>query len=413
MIHLDLSLQRLPADTKRLLLGYSGGMDSSVLMHALTGFTSRYNIQLWHINHGLQKNAAEMEQFARNQALHFGLQFRVDRLHMDASLGNLEARAREKRYQLFEQALQPGDVLLTAHHQNDQAETLLLNLMRGSGSAGLRAIARQRALGEGLLFRPLLEISRNEIERYALVHRLDWIDDQSNNSLDFDRNYLRHQVLPKILQRWPSAIQQFQRVSELQSETEQLLLDLATLDYAQSVHYKPWTRNACLSVAALTALTGVRQKNLIRYWIKHHNLPVIGFHKLEQLVGQLESKEDAAPCIEGSGFRIRRYQKFLYLLTHRPDPELAASYEMPPVSQLEIAQIGFSQTRSDVFAYLRRADQGQRVTFRFRQENGAITPGLHTHRLKRLFQTHQIPPWIRCSIPQIFLDDELVTLWLL
>jgi len=412
MIQLDLCLQRLPSDTRRLFLAYSGGMDSSVLLHTLTEYTSQYEIQLWHINHGLQENAVEMEQFAQQQAQQYGFSFRVDHLQMDSNAGNLEARARERRYQLFEQALHCGDVLLTAHHQNDQAETLLLNLMRGSGSAGLRAIARQRSLGSGLLFRPLLEVSRNEIERYALVHRLRWIDDLSNKSLDFDRNYLRHQVLPKILQRWPSAIQQFQRVSELQNETEQLLFDLARLDYSSSACDKPWSDKACLSVDSLNSLSGVRQKNLIRYWIKHHNLSVIGFHKLEQLVTQLESREDAAPCIQGNGFSIRRYQKYLYLLTQMPGSELACCYEMPHSGPLEIAQIGFSQTRNDVFQYLKCSDQGQSLVLRFRQDR-AESEARYSHRLKRLFQKHRVPPWIRPRVPQIFLDDELVTLWLL
>jgi len=412
MIHLDLSLQRLPPDTRRLFLAYSGGMDSSVLLHTLTEYTSQYEIQLWHINHGLQENAMEMEQFAQQQAQQYGISFRVDRLHMDSSAGNLEATAREKRYQLFEQGLESGDVLLTAHHQNDQAETLLLNLMRGSGSAGLRAIACLRALGGGVLFRPLLGVSRNQIERYALAHRLRWIDDLSNKSLDYDRNYLRHQVLPKILQRWPSAIQQFQRVSELQNETEQLLFDLAKLDYACSAHNKPWSEKACLSVDSLGSLTGVRQKNLIRYWIKHHNLSVIGFHKLEQLVSQLESRDDAAPCVEGSGFSIRRYQKFLYLLTQMPDPELASCYRMPQSGRLEIPQIGFSQTRKSVFQLLKCSDTGQSLEFRFRLD-GAVPAAGYSHRLKRLFQKHQVPPWIRPSIPQVYLNDELITLWLL
>jgi tRNA(Ile)-lysidine synthase len=105
MIHLDLSLQRLPPDTRRLFLAYSGGMDSSVLLHTLTEYTSQYEIQLWHINHGLQENAMEMEQFAQQQAQQYGISFRVDRLHMDSSAGNLEATAREKRYQLFERLL--------------------------------------------------------------------------------------------------------------------------------------------------------------------------------------------------------------------------------------------------------------------------------------------------------------------
>ena len=314
MIHLDLSLNQLPQRTTRLFLAYSGGIDSSVLLHALLAYKSQFDIQLWHINHGLQKNASLMEEFARSQAEQYGLNFRLDSLCMDPCAGNLEAKAREQRYALFEQALQCGDALLTAHHQNDQAETLLLNLMRGSGSAGLRAIARQRSLGEGCVFRPLLEFSRSKIEQYALAHQLEWIEDPSNKNIDFDRNYLRHQVFPQILQRWPSAFQQFQRVSELQNETEQLIVDLAELDYAASALPVNGSDYACLCVDVLASLSVFRRKNLIRYWIRQHALSVVGFHRLEELIRQLDSRADASPLIQGSGFSIRRYKNRIYLV---------------------------------------------------------------------------------------------------
>ncbi|MCK4710628.1 MAG: tRNA lysidine(34) synthetase TilS, partial [Gammaproteobacteria bacterium] len=201
----NLALEELPLTTEKLYLAFSGGIDSTVLMHVLLPYKEQYQIVLWHINHGLQDNAKLMEDFARQQADHFKLEFRLDKLSMNGSDGNLEAKARDHRYRLFEQELSENDVLLTAHHKNDQAETLLLNMMRGSGSTGLRAIARLKTLGKGLLFRPLLNFTRDDIERYAKTHQLQWIEDPSNRETQWSRNYLRHTVWPSIEQRWPSA----------------------------------------------------------------------------------------------------------------------------------------------------------------------------------------------------------------
>ena len=413
MCFLQLSLDSLPKETKKLYLAFSGGIDSTVLLHALLPHQQRYQIIVWHINHGLQGAASSMQEFARQQAKQFGLEFRVDNLNMDPSAGNLEAKARDHRYRLFEKSLSDHDVLLTAHHKNDQAETLILNMMRGSGPSGLRAISRQKSLGKGVLFRPLLNYSRHDIEQYAETHQLEWIEDPSNKSNKFDRNYLRHEVLPAIIKRWPSAISQLQRVSELQNESEQLQTDLAKIDYLQAEVNKPFSTASCISIEALNSLSLARKKNMIRYWIKVNNFSVIGFHKIEELLKQLNSRVDAMPVIVGNGFQIKLFKKMLYLVDNSNYLELEASYKVPDSGCLDISDLNFSQSRPEVFEYLKKRDEGQSIELKFRQstQSGITTP--HSHSLKRLFQKNQIPPWKRSSIPQIFLNDELAGLWLL
>lgn len=408
----NLALGELPPNTEKLYLAFSGGIDSTVLMHVLLHYTEQYKIVLWHINHGLQNNAKSMEDFARHQAKQFGLEFRVDDLNMDSSDGNLEAKARDHRYRLFAQELSENDVLITAHHKNDQAETLLINMMRGSGASGLRAIARLKTLGKGLLFRPFLNFTRDEIEHYAVFHKLQWIEDPSNKSVKYDRNYLRHEVLPVIIKRWPSAISQLQRVSELQNESEQLQTDLAQIDYAQAEIKKPFTNFSCISVEALTTLSFARKKNMIRYWIKLNNLSVIGFHKIEELLKQLNSRIDAMPVIEGNDFQLRLYKKTLYIVKKAEPLKLAVSYQMPASAKLDIPTINFSYSRVELFNYLKRDDNGESIFLHFRNSThtGKATP--HAHSLKRLFQKDQIPPWKRSSIPQIVINDKLVALWL-
>ena len=403
---------QLPLNINKLYVAFSGGIDSTVLMHVLLPYKQQFQVVLWHINHGLQQNAQTMEDFARSQADQFGFEFCLDRLKMDPSEGNLEAKARDHRYQLFEQALTENDVLLTAHHKNDQAETLLLNLMRGSGAAGLRAIARLKPLGKGLLMRPLIDFTRLQIEQYAAHHKLDWKEDPSNKKTDFDRNYVRHKVLPVLLERWPSTISQLQRVSELQNESEQLHSDLAKIDYINAKINRSFTEYSCLSVKVLHSLSFARQKNIIRYWIKQHSFPVLGFHKIEELVRQLNSRIDALPIIEGKSYQVRLYKQVLYIVDLVDQFRVEASYKVPDCGPLNIPQVHFCQSRIDIFDNLKRQDNGENILLKFRQssQHGITFP--HAHTLKRLFQKHQVPPWKRPFIPQVFLNDELAGLWI-
>ena len=200
-------------------MAYSGGLDSSVLLHMLLSTEREYEILPWHINHGLVENALQMEQFCIQQAQAYGLEIRVDRLDLTNVDSNIEAVARDRRYRLFEESTQAGDCILTAHHADDQAETFLMNALRGSGVAGLRGIARQRRLGSSLLLRPLLEFSREQLEDYANRHEVAWFNDPSNQNPRFDRNYLRREIVPLIRQRWPGYQDALSTSSEIQSET--------------------------------------------------------------------------------------------------------------------------------------------------------------------------------------------------
>lgn len=411
MSDLHLPLEQLPDSVNQLYLAFSGGLDSSVLLHQLQPWRDRYVLSLWHINHGIQSNAAEMEAFARQQAAYYQLPIRVDHLALNSGQSNLEALARERRYQLFAQAMNAESALLTAHHMNDQAETLLLNLMRGSGPAGLSAIAVCRSLGQGLLFRPLLLSTREQIADYAAEHQVQWFDDPSNQDIGFDRNYLRHEILPKLVERWPAAVAQLHRVSEIQQESELLQADLATLDLQTVTSDRPFTEDGCLDIDKLRQLSPARQKNLVRYWLKSKGLQAPGFQSLHQLLSQLHSRKDSLPLIEGEGFQLRVYQQHVYI--HRPcvsEPG-AAVYPVPEQGELVIAAIDFRQTRRQLLQYLDLADHGQQLSLHFRQPGVNPPPG-QAHRLKRLFQKHKVPPWIRGLVPQIYVDGTLVDLWL-
>jgi tRNA(Ile)-lysidine synthase len=382
-----------------------------VLLHQLQDYRYSYEIILWHINHGLQDIALDMEHFARTQAEHYGVEYLVDRLRIDPTAGNVEATARQLRYQLFEEKLTNSDALLTAHHMNDQAETLLLNLMRGSGFAGLSAIANQRPLGRGILFRPLLNQTREQIHDYAKDHGLKWFDDPSNAWVHYDRNFTRHHVMPVLLERWPAAVQQLHRAAEWQSEIRLLMTELAEQDHADLSRQMPFTPYPCLSVERLKQLSYARCKNLVRHWLQSQGKRPLGYKKIQSLFQQLDVKADAMPLIPAEGCDIRLYQQYLYIVDQEDPVELAAQYRVPEQGRLQIEAIGFNQDRSSLLDYLGQSDSGQQLMLRFRsaQEDG---PNHYRHKLKRLFQQHRIPPWVRSSVPMIMVDEELQALWL-
>jgi len=412
MKHLHLPLDQLPSRIKNLYLAFSGGIDSVVLLHNLLSSADDFSVVLWHINHGLQSNADEMEDFARQQANLHNLEIRVNHLSLVLGENNLEARARAKRYELFASAMSDQDALLTAHHMNDQAETLLLNIMRGSGSSGLSAIAMQRPLGHGTLFRPLLNASRSAIEEYAAQYQLKWVEDPSNASMQFDRNFTRHQVIPTLLDRWPAAVQQLHRVCEWQSESAEIADELAKLDYCQLSQQKTFTLYRCLPLEKLKTLSSARQKNLIRYWLKTLGKAPIGYKKMQTLLSQLNARSDSMPVIETGGYSIRLYQGYLYVVDRQEVLVLKSTYTLNDREICHIPQLGLKLSKKDLLEYLGIPDSGCQVSLHFRQSGVSDPSFSHPHKLKRLFQKHAVPPWLRDSTPQIRVDDELVGLWL-
>jgi tRNA(Ile)-lysidine synthase len=407
---LESCLDCIPGDISRVVLAYSGGIDSRVLLHLLSLRSQQFEILPWHVNHGLQDMAAEMEAFCRASASLYGFKIKLSHLNLDAQGSNIEARARHARYALFEQFLGQHDCLLTAHHADDQAETFLLNSLRGSGSAGLRGIARARDIGRSYLLRPLLEISRQEIADYAAQQALEWHDDPSNSSQRFNRNYLRNQVMPLIKKRWPGYLESIRSVVSIQAEIQDTLDELAEQDYQQARLNKSLASDAPLSCGVLRELSRSRQKNLIRYWLKHFGYPSLPQARLNELVGQLNASRDAMPLIAATDYDIRLYDQSLFVVPHGQTeiPEEIYNFDIQPL--LRIDEIGLQVERKSILERLHSKDSGQSIRLKFRRRANASNPD--SHRLKRLFQKYRVPPWKRPVTPQIYLDDELVDLWI-
>lgn len=396
-------LETIPDTVRRVLVAYSGGLDSSVLLHLLLAQQRDFEIIPWHINHGLVEVADKMEQFCAEQARAFGLELRIDQLDMQGIERNVEAEARRQRYRLFEQHCAAGDCILTAHHADDQAETFLLNALRGSGVAGLRGIAERLQLGEALLLRPLLAHSRAELEAYARQHEIRWFNDPSNRSLRYDRNYLRHEVLPLLKQRWPGLPQVLSTSCEIQSQTQELLDEVAAQDFA-ALEDEPSAGCVTLKVPGLRQLSPARRVNLLRYWASVVGAPPLPHARLQELLQQLHARGDAQPQISLPACSIRVYDQRLFLVRDTEHATVSGEFEFGCAEQIVIDRLDLSLQRGEIFARLGIEDRRQALTLKFRR---AGELNRDRHRLKRLFQQHRVPPWERDSVAQVYLDGRL------
>ncbi len=365
------ALQALPGEVDRLWVAYSAGIDSVALLHLLQPFREHYELGLWHVHHGLQPNADAMAEQARIAARRYGIECRIDRLRLDPDQPNLEATAREARYRLFADGLDARSALLTAHHRDDQAETLLLALMRGAGPAGLAGIARLRPLGRGWLLRPLLDMTRRDIHNCVREAGLDWVEDPSNVELHADRNFLRHRVLPLLSERWPAAASSLKQAADWQSETAGLLTQLARMDARHCLIDRPFAEQLCVDLDSLQKLNAARQKNLLRHWLLQAG-HAIDRRRLEQLVEQSGAREDAQPEVRLATAVLRRYRGAWYLCAlheEAPDRDVVCRDTLPLAVQKR-----------------------------------------NRHRLKRLFQQAGVPPWRRGRIPLRMEGDRVVGL---
>lgn len=392
-------LQQYVERQYRIVLAFSGGLDSCVLLHLLQKVLPADTLLVWHVHHGLLDCADDMALFCRKKAVEYEIPFKLSHLNLDEAKSNLESIARTARYKTFENGLIESDLLLTAHHADDQVETFFLNLFRGSGSAGLRGIARQKKLSNNEILRPLLEVPRSTLYEYAESHAIEWFDDPSNENKRFDRNYLRHQVIPGIKHRWPGMLKSIRRVCRIQSETQQILDEVAESDY-RLCSSDPMR----LHKDSLSQLSLARQKNLILYWLRKNQLKSLPVGRLESLITQLQARHQKNPWIQGNGYDIRIYDNQLFIAPPVEAVDADDSYSFDEKNELVIPCLNLTLSRKSFFRHLNIPDTNQEVEIGFRSENKPHASD--KHRLKRLFQKHRIPPWMRDRTPLVFIDGE-------
>ncbi|MDX1757662.1 MAG: tRNA lysidine(34) synthetase TilS [Marinobacter sp.] len=395
----------------RIFLAFSGGLDSTILLQvAASCLPPSAHLTAVHVNHQLQPNSMETEASCRRQCEALGVDFLCRRVVVDQpeqGVGGLEEAARQARYQVFEQVLADGGVLLMAHHRDDQAETVLFRFLRGSGVAGLAGMPARRRLGRGWLARPFLHVERAQLQAWAEAAGLRWTEDPSNTDQRFDRNFLRHGIVPRLKARWPSLLARLDATATACREAAELSQSLAQLRFAQV-----GSDQGTLVLAELSRLSLTEQKNLLRWWIARagYRLPELKDWGLV-LAELIQAAPDREPELRGDGFTVRRFRGHLYLV--------ADQAEMPmSIDQLTAGQsVRWDRLRIS----LNQVDAGCtqipriQVCARGGGERFRPVPGGPSRSLKNWLQEQAVPPWQRARLPLFYERSELVGiggLWL-
>jgi tRNA(Ile)-lysidine synthase len=405
---------------RQVTVALSGGVDSIVLLEVLRALRPRLGIRIGalHVNHGLSPHADRWEQFCRVYCGRRAIPFRAIRVTVQGDGGNVEAEARAARYAALSSS--GVEMVALAHNQDDQAETLLLQLLRGAGIRGLSAMPVRRELraplgaacatskAKGPVFlRPLLGVTRAQIERYATRKRLRWIEDESNRNEKFARNFLRRRILPRLEQRFPGYRAALARSSSHLAEAGQLLEQLAAIDRLAAV------KAGRLSVAALNTLGPARATNLLRFFLLARGLQAPATNHLREILHQLcSARKDANPSLQLGPFTLRRFKGWIELSTQpQVDTRGVRILDWSGESRVSLGEVGELQVRSTRGQGVSHAKlAGAAITIRRRRGGERIR--LYASRprrtLKNLLQEAGVPPWQRDRMPLLFCGEELV-----
>lgn len=393
--------------TNTYLVGFSGGADSTALLYALKQLEGQLQtpIKAVHVNHGIHAHADLWQEHCENFCQRHEITLICRRIKLEGNAGyGIEAEARHLRYQAMSALLEPGDCLLTAHHADDQAETLLLNLMRGSGVDGLSAMPQSRPLASGVLLRPLLDFENSALISYLQANDIAWIEDPSNQLVTHDRNFIRHEILPLLEDRWQGVNKRLLLTRNAMAEARSLLERLADEYLAQ------YLCHACvLQVAAQLDEDPALFKLAIRRWLKQSGLPSIPARSLESLYAQVFGAiKGHKVSIQWGGCRLRLYQQQLWL---QQDAEVLPCPDIDWPDGQACVDLGGDSGKlmlEGLNIYGPPAEFA--VSSRQNCSESNIKQGAHHKRLKNLFQSAGIPGWLRDSIPLCTLKGELVAL---
>ena len=416
----------------KVLVAFSGGIDSTALLHLLAGIRDAtaapaFALRAIHVDHQLHADSSLWARHCRRIARELKVPLSVRRVQVKAARGDsVEAVARDARYQVLRACLRAGEYLAVAQHADDQLETFLLALMRGSGVAGLAAMPASMPFGRGTLCRPLLDSTRAQLQQYVERQRLPCIEDASNSNLRFDRNFLRARVLPALRERWPSVATAAVRSAKHLGEASDLLRELAAEDLerlratlcgepASAAAYPSMTGN--LPIAKFAQLSTARQRNVLREWLRLAAVRPPDRVHLERIrVELLAARADANPFVAWDGVAVRRFGAALWITQA---PNTAAEYELRDYSQHWSWRRGALRLPAGLGALTLRAAGRRaamalpaRLEVRFRSGGERLRrEGDTAHRaLKDVLREAQVPPWMRGRVPLIYAKNELLVI---
>lgn len=397
----------LAGDGKQIIVAYSGGVDSHVMLHSVASLHPKYpqhDFLAVHINHGLQEQANSWEQHCKTQCEALGIPFKSVRVHIDVkSKKGIEAAAREQRYQALINCADHGSIIFLGQHLDDQAETVLLQLKRGAGPKGLSAMPECHQHHSGVIFsRPLLHISREQLVAYASDNHLQWIEDPSNQDSRYDRNFLRHKIMPLLSQRWPGFRQAVARSASLSAQ-QQALLDEVCDARLQSIT----DENDSLNIDSLNEYSIAWQHQLVRTWLEQKNVSMPSKAVLDELQQVLNAKQDAEPILQWQEWQFRRFRNKLFCIKHCEALKAGSKIALKHGKLIHpngFGQLIFSSSATKNVGSI----EAHKSVFseKFKPQDAAMSKPL-----KQWFKTWDIAPWTREQSLTVTFDGLPVAIW--
>lgn len=393
---------------RRVVVAVSGGLDSIVLLHATVLAEFEQPLLAIHINHQLSPNANDWQDFVSRECARLGAELVCMKVEVNPAGVGVEEAARSARYAAIESQLQAGDLVLMAHHQQDQVETFFLRLARGAGVKGLAGMAPQRPWGVATLGRPFIDVGRDEIELYADLQGLSWVEDESNSSEKYDRNFLRLRILPGLQERWPELSARVRQTSRLLRQSDELLGEYAEQDL-RLCDLRVERLGYSIESGPLMFWSSARRRNLLRHWLVKQGYRLPPFKRLAAFESALNARRDQNPVIDLGDCEIRRFRERIYCLPARWNLSFleseqlintSASLQLSDGSEIswKVAQWGlpagdYQLMRRSAVPHIQRAHPKGRQ---------------HSQSLKKLLQEYSLEPWLRDRAPLIFAGDRLV-----
>lgn len=407
--NIDRYLQTLHSQQWRV--GFSGGLDSTVLLHLLHRFNNenpQIRFSCVHVNHGLSQNASNWVHHCQRVCHQLDVSLDVFNVNISPQSGcSLEEQARDARYQIIQDNSEANTVLFLGHHLNDQAETVLQRLSRGAGPTGLSGMKALIKIEQQYRFRPLLNISKLELQEYADRYELTWIEDESNGDSQFDRNFIRHEVFPMLEQRWAKIQNNIVKTAELCAEQQSLIDDIARKYLAESL-----AKDGQLNLDYLKKHSQDWQSQIIRMWLSEYQLKMPSTQVLRQIVRQaFTAKVDATPTICHDGFLISRFANQLHIYKQVDDlSNLKMSFNIGEKITFP-AELGNGE--------LIKATECEGGFYVPESEHVSLSFGGYSRRfrpfdknvskpIKQWFKEWGVPPWIRRVIPIFTIGEQVV-----
>ncbi|WP_438864175.1 tRNA lysidine(34) synthetase TilS [Neptunicella sp.] len=405
----------LNCPSRPIYVAYSGGVDSHVLLHCINQLMDDYPQHQYvaiHVNHGLSPNAQHWQLHCQQVCQQLDIALQVVQVNLQQTpRTSIEAQARDARYAAINQATPDNALIFLAQHINDQLETFLLQLKRGAGPKGLSSMpAVQDGQGQRRYIRPLLHNSREQILAYAKLHNLHWQEDESNQDSRFDRNFLRQQILPELLERWPGLASSVARSAQLCAE-QQSMLDEISQQHLSTIQLD----NGCLDISQLLALTSSWQKQVIRLWLSQQHIPLPSAKVMGLIEPELlRSPQDSEACIQWQDWQLKVFNQQLYILSDTPLPEREKKVWRGE-KQLSLAgdqikvEFSYQDNQGSLLCFAHRKSI---IEIGFGSLNDSFKPAgeRHSKPLKKWLQQWQIPPWQRGVIPLVYVDGQLAML---